>query len=76
MSRTRQVILIFALIGILMGVFAAFHNMQTGQVGWNTIFTIIQTIVGIVLAVMVANDANPGTANQRKLEEERVPSRN
>ncbi|WIM68321.1 hypothetical protein QP027_02660 [Corynebacterium breve] len=58
MSRTRQVILIFALIGILMGIFAAFHNMQTGEVGWNTAFTVIQTIVGIVLAVMVANDSN------------------
>lgn len=57
MSRTRQVILIFALVGILMGIFAAFHNMQTGEVGWNTVFTIIQTIVGIILAIMVANDA-------------------
>ncbi|SES31675.1 hypothetical protein [Corynebacterium cystitidis] len=66
MTRTRQIILIFALIGILMGVFAAFHNMQTGEVGWNTVFTIVQTIVGIILAVMVANDANPGTARQRE----------
>ncbi|MFY9262100.1 MAG: hypothetical protein GX483_05275 [Actinomycetaceae bacterium] len=57
MSRTRQVILIFALVGILMGIFAASHNFQTGQVGWNTGFTIVQTVLGTILTVLVANDS-------------------
>ncbi len=58
MSRTRQVILSFALVAILMGIFAASHNFQTGQVGWNTAFTIIQTVLCTILTVLVANDAN------------------
>ncbi|WP_288766509.1 hypothetical protein [Varibaculum massiliense] len=58
MSRTRQVILSFALVAILMGIFAASHNFQTGQVGWNTAFTIIQTVLCTVLTVLVANDSN------------------
>lgn len=58
MSRSRQVILSFALVAILMGIFAASHNFQTGQVGWNTGFTIIQTVLCTVLTVLVANDSN------------------
>lgn len=58
MTHARQAILILALVGILMGIFAAFHNFQSGQVGWNTAFTVVQTIVNAALAVIVINDAN------------------
>ena len=38
----------FALLGaaaVLLGIAAAAHNFVTGQIGWNTAFTIAQTVV-------------------------------
>ena len=48
-----------------MGIFAASHNFQTGQVGWNTGFTIVQTALGAALMVMVATDSAAKEHNQK-----------
>ena len=48
---------VFALLGtaaVLLGIAAAAHNFVTGQVGWNTGFTIAQTVVAAALMVIVA----------------------
>lgn len=53
----------FALLGtaaVLLGIAAAAHNFVTGQVGWNTAFTIAQTVVGAALMVVVTRDGEGG----------------
>ena len=50
---------VFALLGtaaVLLGIAAAAHNFVTGQVGFNTAFTIAQTVVAAALMVIVAQD--------------------
>lgn len=49
----------FALLGMaatLLGIAAAAHNFVTGQVGWNTAFTIAQTVISAALTVIVTQD--------------------
>lgn len=53
----------FALLGaaaVLLGIAAAAHNFVTGQIGWNTAFTIAQTVVAAALMVIVAQDGQSG----------------
>ena len=53
----------FALLGmvaILLGIAAAAHNFVTGQVGWNTFFTIAQTVVVAALTVIITQDGQDG----------------
>lgn len=50
---------VFALLGtaaVLLGIAAAAHNFITGQVGWNTAFTIAQTVVAAALMVIITQD--------------------
>lgn len=53
----------FALLGavaVLLGIAAAAHNFVTGQIGWNTAFTIAQTVVAAALMVIVIQDGQGG----------------
>jgi drug/metabolite transporter (DMT)-like permease len=53
----------FALLGMaatLLGIAAAAHNFVTGQVGWNTAFTIAQTVISAALTVIVTQDGQHG----------------
>ncbi len=62
---------VFALLGtaaVLLGIAAAAHNFVTGQVGWNTAFTIAQTVVAAALMVIITQD---GQDSGEKLEPER-----
>ncbi len=50
---------VFALLGtaaVLLGIAAAAHNFVTGQIGWNTAFTIAQTVVAAALMVVITQD--------------------
>lgn len=58
MSGTRGILIGLAVVAILLGIFAAADNFLSGQVGWNTTFTIIQTIVVAALMVIVARDGS------------------
>lgn len=54
---------VFALLGtaaVLLGIAAAAHNFVTGQVGWNTFFTIAQTVVAAALMVVITQDGQSG----------------
>ena len=54
---------VFALLGtaaVLLGIAAAAHNFVTGQVGWNTAFTIAQTVVAAALMVIITQDGQGG----------------
>lgn len=50
---------IFGLLGtaaVLLGIAAAAHNFVTGQLGWNTAFTVAQTVVAAALMVIITQD--------------------
>lgn len=52
----RGVFILLGVIGILLGIAAAADNLVSNQVGWNTVFTIAQTIVVAGLTVIVTQD--------------------
>ena len=45
MTKGHQVLALLGMVAILLGIAAAAHNFISGQVGWNTAFTIAQTVV-------------------------------
>ncbi len=50
----RGVFILLGVVGMLLGIAAAADNFVSGQIGWNTVFTITQTIVVAALTVLVA----------------------
>ncbi|MDO5697143.1 MAG: hypothetical protein Q4G51_04120, partial [Dermatophilus congolensis] len=52
----RGVFILLGVIGILLGIAAAADNIVSSQIGWNTVFTIAQTIVVAALTVIVTQD--------------------
>ena len=52
----RGVFILLGVIGTLLGIAAAADNFVSGEVGWNTVFTIAQTIVVAALMVIVTQD--------------------
>ncbi len=52
----RAILVLLGVVAILLGIAAAIHNFITGQVGWNTVFTIAQTVVAAALTVIVTQD--------------------
>ena len=56
MTRSRAVFALLGTAAVLLGIAAAAHNFITGQVGWNTAFTIAQTVVAAALMVIVTQD--------------------
>lgn len=52
----RGVFILLGVIGTLLGIAAAADNFVSGQIGWNTVFTIAQTIVVAALMVIVTQD--------------------
>ena len=65
-SRSRAVFALLGTAAVLLGIAAAAHNFVTGQVGWNTAFTIAQTVVAAALMVIVAQD-NQADKDSEKL---------
>lgn len=55
-AKSRAVFALLGTAAVLLGIAAAAHNFVTGQVGWNTAFTIAQTVVAAALMVIVARD--------------------
>lgn len=56
-ARSYGVFAILGAIATLLGIAAAAHNFVTGQVGWNTAFTVAQTVVAAALTVIIAQYA-------------------
>ena len=54
----RGVFILLGVVGTLLGIAAAADNLVSGQVGWNTVFTIAQTIVVAALTVIVTQDGH------------------
>lgn len=63
-SRSRGVFALLGTAAVLLGIAAAAHNFVTGQVGWNTAFTIAQTVVAAALMVIITQD---GQSDSEKL---------
>ncbi len=59
-ARSRAVFALLGTAAVLLGIAAAAHNFVTGQIGWNTAFTIAQTVVAAALMVIVAQDGQSG----------------
>ena len=59
-ARRRAVFALLGTAAVLLGIAAAAHNFVTGQIGWNTAFTIAQTVVAAALMVIVAQDGQSG----------------
>jgi len=57
-AKSRAVFALLGTAAVLLGIAAAAHNFVTGQVGWNTAFTIAQTVVAAALMVIVTQDGN------------------
>ncbi len=55
-TKSRAVFALLGAVATLLGIAAAAHNFVTGQVGWNTAFTIAQTVVGAALMVIITQD--------------------
>ena len=73
MSGSRRVLIALAAIAVLLGIFAAANNFIEDQVGWNTTFTVLQTILVAALMVIVARDGTEATgAAEVRGEEVRV----
>lgn len=64
----RGVFILLGVIGILLGIAAAADNIISNQIGWNTVFTIAQTIVVAALTVIVTQD---GQAQDDKVRDGR-----
>lgn len=60
MSATRKLVIALAGIAVLLGIFAAATNFIEDEVGWNTTFTVLQTIITAALMVIVARDGARG----------------
>ena len=60
----RAVLALLGAVAVLLGIAAAAHNFVTGQIGWNTFFTIAQTVVAAALMVIVMQDAQDGQDRQ------------
>lgn len=54
--KSRAVFVLLGTAAVLLGIAATAHNFVTGQVGWNTAFTIAETVVAAALLVIVAQD--------------------
>ncbi|NLJ53632.1 MAG: DMT family transporter [Intrasporangiaceae bacterium] len=65
-SKSLSVLVLGGMVAILLGIAAAAHNLVTGQIGWNTAFTIAQTVVVAALTVLVAQDGEDGQEDQRE----------
>ncbi|WP_425310741.1 DMT family transporter [Ammonicoccus fulvus] len=61
----RGVFILLGTIGILLGIAAAADNFVSGQIGWNTVFTIAQTIAVAALTVIVTQDGQAQDARVR-----------
>lgn len=59
-AKSRAVFALLGTAAVLLGIAAAAHNFVTGQVGWNTAFTIAQTVVAAGLMVIVTRDGQEG----------------
>lgn len=59
-ARSRGVFALLGATAVLLGIAAAAHNFITGQVGWNTFFTIVQTVVAAALMVIITQDGHDG----------------
>ncbi len=59
-ARGRGVFGLLGAAAVLLGIAAAIHNFITGQVGWNTLFTIAQTVVAAALMVIITQDGQDG----------------
>lgn len=59
-AKSRAVFALLGTAAVLLGIAAAAHNFVTGQVGWNTAFTIAQTVVAAALMVIVTQDGQGG----------------
>ncbi|MBB1495674.1 EamA family transporter [Propioniciclava sp. MC1595] len=59
-ARSRAVFALLGAAAVLLGIAAAAHNFVTGQIGWNTAFTIAQTVVAAALMVIVIQDGQGG----------------
>ena len=59
-TRSRAVFALLGAAAVLLGIAAAAHNFVTGQIGWNTAFTIAQTVVAAALMVIVIQDGQGG----------------
>lgn len=59
MSRSRGFLTALAAIAVLLGIAAAATNFIEDEVGWNTAFTVIQTLIVAALMVIVARDGSP-----------------
>lgn len=55
-TKSRAVFALLGTAAVLLGIAAAAHNFVTGQIGWNTAFTIAQTVVAAGLMVIVTRD--------------------
>ena len=63
-AKGRAVLALLGAVAVLLGIAAAAHNFVTGQIGWNTFFTIAQTVVAAALMVIVMQDAQDGQDRQ------------
>lgn len=61
MSGYRRTLLILATIAVLAGIAAVATNFIEDEVGWNTAFSVIQTLVVAALMVFVTRDAESST---------------
>ena len=61
MSGYRRTLLILATIAVLAGIAAVATNFIEDEVGWNTAFSVIQTLVVAALMVFVTRDAGSST---------------
>lgn len=70
----RGVFILLGVVGILLGIAAAADNLVSGQVGWNTVFTIAQTIAVAAVTVIVAQgltrDDQGGTTASKQEDSE------
>lgn len=67
MSGSRKILIVLAAIGVLLGIAAAATNFIEDEVGWNTTFTVLQTIIVAALMVIVARDGADEEESQAEL---------
>lgn len=67
MSGSRKILIALAAIGVLLGIAAAATNFIEDEVGWNTTFTVLQTIIVAALMVIVARDGADEEESQAEL---------
>lgn len=68
----RGVFILLGVFGILLGIAAAADNFVSNEIGWNTVFTIAQTIAVAALTVIVTQDgqSQDAQAAARRIESE------